>query len=213
MKHPAKFSDAIVPVLTDALLATVGAGARVLDPFAGVGGVHRLFPTFETVGIEIEPEWAGAHERTIVGNALALPFDAETFDAVVTSPTYGNRMADHHEARDGSKRMTYRHTLGRPLSAENSGAMQWGPAYRSFHETAWAEAHRVLKPRGVLVLNVSNHVRKGVEQQVVEWHAEHLVTALGMTLLDTVQVPTPRMRFGANRGARVGAEFVMVFGQ
>ena len=32
---------------------------------------------------------------------LELPWPENTFDAICTSPTYGNRMADHHDARGG----------------------------------------------------------------------------------------------------------------
>ena len=53
-------------------------------------------------------------------------FSDATFDMVVTSPTYGNRMADHHNAKDGRRRITYTHNLGRTLTPGNSGAMQWG---------------------------------------------------------------------------------------
>ena len=84
---------------------------------------------------------------TIVGNALALPMEwTNCFDMVITSPTYGNRMADHHNARDGSKRLTYTHQLGRPLSETNSGRMHWGQDYKDFHVRAWSEVDRVLKP-------------------------------------------------------------------
>jgi hypothetical protein len=65
-------------------------------------------------------------------------FDDATFDAICTSPTCGNRMADHHEARDISPRHTYRHVLGRPRTPGNSGALQWGDGiageeYRALH--------------------------------------------------------------------------------
>jgi tRNA G10 N-methylase Trm11 len=210
MRHPARFSSSILPVLRSVLVEFVGTG-RVLDPFAGVGGIHALWPEFDTVGVEIEAEWADAHERTVHGDALSLPFPDGSFDAVVTSPTYGNRMADHHEAKDGSRRITYRHVLGRPLADSNSGRLQWGAAYREFHERAWAEARRVLMVGGVLVVNVSDHVRKGEIVPVCDWHRSVIEHSLGMPLVREVDVPTPRMRFGANGSARVTAEKVMVF--
>src|SRR2546426_4572611 len=71
---------------------------RVLDPFAGVGGIHNL-RGYRTAGMELEPEWASASPSTIVADAVKLPFADATFDALVSSPCYGNRMADHHEAR------------------------------------------------------------------------------------------------------------------
>lgn len=104
--HPAIFSDAILPVLARMLGPE---HRRVLDPFAGVGRIHELRGLVDwelvTIGVEIEPEWATVHTDTQVGNALALPFASGVFDAVITSPTYGNRLADHR-ARDGS----YRHS-------------------------------------------------------------------------------------------------------
>lgn len=224
--HPAKFSGPILAAtspLIDDEAQRLGRRVRVIDPFAGVGGVHvlgresekgqrSLFePThdIETVGVEIEPEWAYQHPRTIIGDATALPFADATFDIVVTSPTYGNRMADHHNARDGSKRITYRHTLGRPLTQGNSGAMQWGEDYRGLHVRAWKEARRVLTPDGLIVLNVSNHIRKGEEIPVAEWHRDALL-AMGFTLEADIEVCTPRMGFGANGSKRVGCEHVIV---
>lgn len=201
--HPAKFSAPILGVLRE----LVPPGAKVLDPFAGVGLVHSLDHA-ETWGVEIEPEWATVHPRTIVGDALSLPFPDASFDVVVTSPTYGNRMADHHNAKDGSRRITYRHTLGRPLHPNNSGQLQWGAKYREFHERAWAEVRRVLRPGGRFLLNVSNHIRKGEEQPVAEWHRDTL-RAMGFWFVWAVPIETPRMRFGENHQARITHEHVL----
>jgi len=44
-----------------------------------------------------------------VGNALSLPFEDDSFDAVCTSPTYGNRLAENHDAYDPQARRSYKH--------------------------------------------------------------------------------------------------------
>lgn len=211
VKHPAKYSAGLVE-----LFAHLLAGYRkVLDPFAGTGRIHQLrdLGNFETVGVEIEQEWADLTQHTQQGNALDLTFKDNTFDAVCTSPCYGNRMADHHNARDGSTRHTYRHTLGRPLSADSSGQLQWGPQYRAFHEQAWSEATRVLRPGGRFVLNLKDHWRQGQLQPVTGWHTQHLLS-LGYELLHTLGHAAPGMRAGANGNTRAGnAEAVLVFRQ
>ena len=120
-------------------------GSRVLDrsPAAGRSTNWRT----STVGVEIEPEWATLHADTVIGSALDLRFDDESFDAVCTSPCYGNRLADSHDAADGSLRRSYTHDLGHKLHADNAGALQWGKRYRGVHTQAWEEAWRVLEPR------------------------------------------------------------------
>jgi tRNA G10 N-methylase Trm11 len=181
---------------------------RVLDPFAGTGRVHLLGA--QSWGIEIEPEWASMHPRTIVGDALLLPFVEDSFDAVVTSCTYGNRLADHHEARDGSVRHSYRHDLGRALHPNNSGQFQWGERYREFHRAAWCEVKRVLVPDGRFLLNTSNHVRKHEVQDVNQWHFETLED-LGFEKLSVILIPTSRLRYGANSNVRVEGEVLSVW--
>ena len=206
IRHPAKFSEPIVEVLRD--LVPKG---RVLDPFAGTGRIHWLASdATQTVGVEIEPEWATLDPRTIVGDALHLPFEDRSFDGIITSPVYGNRMSDHHDAKDDSRRNTYKHTLGRDLHPNNSGQLHWGPKYRDFHLTAWGEAVRVLKPGGKFVLNISDFIKKGEVVPVSEWHVETLVNVLGLEHEMAYQVETRRQRQGANGHLRVPHEVVWV---
>ncbi len=208
VKHPAKFSPKVVELAA----VHLAPFQRVLDPFAGVGLVHslRLYGSWETVGVEIEPEWAEMHPRTLVGDALSLPFARESFDAVFTSPAYGNRLADHHNAQDGSPRRSYTHDLGRRLHANNSGTLHWGVNYRRFHFMAWGEMWRVLRPGGGLVLNIKNHIRGGVEIPVVEWHLNTLLS-FGWGLSHIVPIEAKGMRFGQNYAARLDHEFLLVF--
>lgn len=104
--HPSKFSKAILAQLRRMLAAErarCGRALSVLDPFAGVGLVHALAEEgIETVGVEIQPEWAAVHERTWCGNVVdvAAMFPGRLFDVIATSPAYGNRMADSHDARE-----------------------------------------------------------------------------------------------------------------
>lgn len=207
--HPAKFSAPIIREMGKALERYgIPHTAKVLDPFAGVGGIHLL--PYDTVGIELEPEWCAQHERNVQGDATALPFAAETFDVIATSPCYGNRMADHHNARDDSKRHTYRHYLGRPLTEGNSGAMQWGYEYRDLHALAWTEADRVLKVGGLFLLNMSDHIRNGRRVPVTWWHFT-MLTAFGFELLEVVPIYTQRQRHGANGNLRVDHESLSIW--
>lgn len=211
--HPATFPAAVLAVIRARLEEHLPDGGRVLDPFAGVGTIHGLrastllHPGFATVGVELQPCWARSHPATIVGSADALPFPDDSFDAIATSPTYGNRMADHHNARDDSYRNTYHHRhlrqFGEGLDDGNAGLLQWGPKYRELHEACWAEAARVLRPGGVFVLNIKDHdrtERKGgpkVRQPVAAWHVATL-EALGLNLLTVEDIATGGLPSGSN---------------
>ena len=243
--HPATYTDALLPIFAELLLKShgsstpntvgvrgasvaVGPGpAKILDPFAGTGKIARLrawLPQAEFYGYEIEAEWAeearAASCACTTGDSRHMHYPDAMFDAICTSPTYGNRMADHHTARDASPRHTYRHTLGRPLSSGNSGALQWGNGiagrsgagdeYRAFHLEAWTECQRVLQPGGIFVLNIKDHIRKGELQPVTNWHAVTLLM-LGFVCTRRVHVPCPGQRHGANGHLRVEYESVLQF--
>lgn len=251
--HPATWSapvlEALGPIVASfarSIGATEAHPCDLLDPFAGTGGIHALAddPVIRTFGIELEPEWAANDPRTMVGDAAALPPEcfADRFDVVATSPCFGNRMADHHEAADPCKtcrgrgligealedrvecptckgrglslRNTYRHVLGRPLTEGSAAGMQWGMDYREFHTRVIAEWERVLRPGGIAVVNMKNHLRtrrrgEPIEQRVVEWWANTMICRT-WGLLEVRRVRSAGNRNGANGGARVESEALLI---
>lgn len=243
-KHPAKFSDPILPVIASYL----EPGWTVLDPFAGVGRIHEVRDLVDvhTFGVELEPEWAHCHPDTWCGDAMEVR-GQDRWDAIATSVTYGNRFADKHNAQERCRmcggtgkvlkpgtrmdpgvrdrryptvkcakcdgkgirnhhRRGYTHNLGRALSENNSGALQWGPEYREFHADWLKLAFDLVRRR--LVLNVSDHIRDKQRQPVVRWFLDTAID-VGFEWTGSTAVPTNRMRDGANREARVPYEMVL----
>jgi SAM-dependent methyltransferase len=255
-RHPAKFSqpvlDAGLRVLTE---HSPNGPLRILDPYAGVGGIHQLHAKggHDTVGVDLQPEWAQANPRTIVGDATALPAGwTDGFDGFFTSVNYGNRMADHHNAMDPCKkcagegvvermatpaevdagcelgiaydpckhcrgsgkspRNTYAHCLresGAELVAGSASAMHWGPAYRAHHVAFVKEMGRVVRPGGLGLLNISNHMKGDVEVNVAEWFL-HVFISQGWYVWEVRRIGTRRNGQGANRDTRVDGELLLV---
>lgn len=208
MKHPARYNKSFLPIFAGLLKGS----KSVLDPMAGTGErlkeLSLLLPDTNFYGIEIEPEWANMTPEIVkVGNILKLPFENESVSNILVSPPYGNRMADHHNAKDGSRRTTYRHMLNRPLSEESSAGMHWGARYREFHIKAWIECYRVAEEG--LVLNIKNHLCDGEEIDVVKWHVDTL-TNIGFQVYSMHEIKCKGNRFGANR-KRVENEYIIQF--
>lgn len=216
--HPAVFNDKIMGAIREMIHPL--AISTILDPFAGTGRIHELRPRYRTYGMEIEPEWANHNgymdkgwtivadvERYLVSALEGHGLPTE-YDACITSPCYGNRMADHHEAKDGSKRNTYRHKLGRELTPNNSGMMQWGDEYRAFHTSVWEQVTPLI--RNYFILNIKDHIRKGRRIRVSQWHLDTL-REIGWRPIEVVKVDAKGNRHGANADLRVGYEYVVLF--
>lgn len=227
--------------LLDAEVAERGPVA-VFDPFAGIGTVHELSSeNVATFAIELQPEWAAAHPDTHCGNVLDIPklCSGMEFDVLVTSPCYGNRMADSHDAQDKCRscagtgrvdavecsackgsgltlRNTYTHALQRSgvdiVRDDNAAVMQWGPRYRQFHEQAWALCDSVLTPGALVLLNVKNHIRTLDGVQRVQRVVEfHLNVWLCMryTIERAVPISTRGLAYGANSDVRTPVELIL----
>jgi hypothetical protein len=225
VKHPAKFSKTIIDKIRevlDQITRDWDYQPVVFDPFAGVGGIHFLRQNdalgnhYATLGLEIEHEWVTAGRvfgPMVCGDFFQFEWDRTKWngppDFIVTSPTYGNRFADKHEAKDGSVRRSYKHDLGRMPTDGSSSVLQWGKKYRAFHRKAWQRCYAMLDSSGYFVLNVSDHKRDFKTVPVVEFHIDACLD-VGFELVQEHDIETPRMRMGQNHEARARVEKLFV---
>lgn len=212
IRHPAKYTDSFISVFADNLKDC----KNVLDPFGGVGKIGAIKQygfSGQVYCNEIEKEWLEPNEYgcdyLTFQDAEFLDYPQNFFDAICTSPTYGNRLADHHEAKDGSRRNTYTHCIGHKLTAGNTGAMQWGVEYREKHERIYRHLCDLLKNGGIFILNISDHIRKGEIIPVSEWHLKMLLS-LGFECEKKITIDTPRLKYGANSNLRCGYENIFI---
>jgi DNA modification methylase len=203
-KHPATFNANILSVLE----TVAPAGGIILDIFGGVGKIGALAKAGRTIiSNEIEPRWAivgreNGCDEVIIGDATNLSIESESIDAIITSPTYGNRLADIDKSqtrvgkdkkRSDYTRRTYRAYYGKDLNTNNSGnKMHWfndhrGNKYRILHCKAWLEAARVLKLNGLLIINIKDHVRDGKVMKVSDWH-RLMIESIGFEFISSLEI-------------------------
>lgn len=91
-RHDAKFSVEVLEIFR-ALAGDLPG--PIVDPFAGVGLIDTIGRA-DVIGIELEPEWATASPVVRQGDALDPGAYPDEVGTIMTSPTYGNRMADRY---------------------------------------------------------------------------------------------------------------------
>jgi hypothetical protein len=211
VEHPARFSTELLPVLGNVLAAWF---LPVFDCYAGTG--ERLGQLCDEIGLpysgtEIEPEFI-VDRRVRQGNAT----DASTYPTgpyvVCTSPTYPNGMSDHFQARDDSKRHTYRQALAttighdRPLDRNNTG--RYGVRNAGIGRYWQLVNDAVGHWPNRAVVNVKDFIVAGQVYPLDEkW--QQLLVRHGYDIVERVEVACPGQRFGANR-ERVDHEVVLV---
>ncbi len=228
--HPAKFSDSILEAMADMIPEDV---QTIVDPMAGVGKVLHLASEkrpFNFICNELESEWAvqitqrAAQNKTTAGTYRVDVHvgDAATWrderighagSMVVTSPPYGNRMADafRSESRPESMKGRYAGELGRRLTGGSLASLGFGPAYESTAEAVFANIFRQMHKGQHFLLNVSNFIRKGEEVDVAKYYAA-LFNKYGFVCVGSREVKTPRARgFGANSNARAPFEVLLLW--
>ena len=228
-KHPAPYTDALLPIFAELLLKShchsvaVGPGpAKILDPFAGTGKIARLrswLPQAEFYGYEIEPEWADTGPRGRLHlHHRRQPADALPRRHVRRHLHQPDLRQPHGRSSRGARRQPAPHLPPRARPAADTRELRGAAMgrwhrrreYRALHVAVWTECRRVLKPGGIFVLNVKDHIRGGVLQEVTNWHAVTLLM-LGFVCTRRVHVPCPGQRHGANGHLRVDYESVLQF--
>lgn len=236
-RHDAKYSAEVLEILR---ALAPGLAGPIVDPFAGVGLIDTIGRE-DVIGIELEPEWAVASPVVRQGDALDPGAYPPEVGSIVTSPTYGNRMADRYlgpacvacagtglvlgevlgtpvgcspcggTGRIGAGRYGYGISLGRLASEGSSCHLQWGDAYREFHRRWLIIASTVLDPGASRLVLNMSDHYRDGAHQYVCHWWLEEAGRQGFRLADTYRADTDRIGHGQNSERRAPAEMVYVF--
>jgi hypothetical protein len=208
--NPAQYSDSVIDWLRDNLPDLVPPTWVVFDPFAGQG--TKLGNLCDELGLyfagrDLE-EWEGRDPRVKTADStLARNYTSEPH-IIVTSPTYNNGVNDHFEPRDGTKRLTYRNSLGRSLHPHNTGRYS-GRGSRRAENEYWRLSEECVRHWGaVAIVNVKDSPRAGKMYPLgAKWMA--LLKKYGYKVtVDRVHVQG--WRVGENHQARSEFEWILI---
>ena len=211
--HPCPWSPEalreVAHVINDLTTGTFGGppSLHLVDPMAGGGSIYRLVdeamltdPRWTITATEIEPAFAAHDPRVAVEDAtIALRRTGRgqrAPDAIVTSPPYGNRMADTYipPASDTSTRFTYAVSLGQPPVDGSAAALGWGPAYRGAMAEIYAAIASAAAPDTIVIIDMADHLRDGVVEPVTDWTSRHL-QAIGLRQIQRLPYRTRPIRY------------------
>lgn len=163
-----------------------GAGGRVLDPFAGVGGTligaAIADPPRECVGIEINRLWVDTYRRVVAQSAGSLPeyelhegdslallgdralFADESFDFICTDPPYNvhleQTMANDPKHANGHANRRTGYNMRSDAAADLANLATYG-AYLDAMQQVISHCYRVLKPEKYLAIILRNAYQQG----------------------------------------------------
>lgn len=172
-KHPAKMNVELARRLVDEYTTP---GQWVLDPMAGCGTVPIIAADMgrKSAGVELEAQYITNH--TCNGDTFSLPFRDGQFDAIITSPPYGEAIGragdrdiqktiaakDRYEQRRFGKSLTNHAVYG--IHPKNVGSMplqsRKKPSFVDSMAKILKEWYRVLGPQGMLITVIKDQ-RKG----------------------------------------------------
>jgi hypothetical protein len=208
--HPAKFSKQLIPYMRDLIPTDI---TILCDPMAGVGRIDQLGDKFTYHLNEIEPEWANqidSKHTVTIGDACDYTLPANCM--VVTSPPYGNRMADYFVSptRPESMKGRYAGALGHRLSDGSAASMKFGNKYQETMTTCYEHIFSQMQTDQLFLLNISNFIALYKEVNVCGFYLD-MFTRNGYTLDNMTPVTTPRNTYGANGSLRVAHEALMLW--
>lgn len=208
--NPAQFSDSIIDFLRDFLSSFIPPDHIVFDPFAGQG--TKLGMLCDELGLEFRgvdlEKWANRDERVRLGDSTLQRNYPKEPHIICSSPSYNNGINDHFKPQDGSRRLTYRNSLGHELHPHNTG--RWSGRNSKSGESEYWRLHEecVKHWPDVVVVNVKDSPRKGKMYPLgAKWRV--LLSKYGYHIT-AHKVGVPGWRYGENHDARSDFEWVLV---